>query len=251
MKKCKMLNIITMLIAFILIATNYTYASKEDLEKEYTKSGGIAADEFVKIFNRLNTDGDRSLSMSELKEASDEEINTLAKMSQLAAAFSPTHHDLYTNSSGAIDKTYKDRREQYGLAEDNDTTAGNRAEDSGNEIRKYYPPEKVGSTDTSTKGIDDMMGDADKFIRHAQTDIGQVNQSGLQHFSSTFYNIFLTAGTAIAVIAGMVIGIKYMMGSIEEKADIKTMLLPYVVGCIVVFGSFGIWKLIIEIMQEV
>ena len=40
------------------------------------------------------------------------------------------------------------------------------------------------------------------------------------------------------------------MGSIEEKAEIKTMLIPYIIGCVVVFGAFTIWKIVVDILQS-
>ena len=52
----------------------------------------------------------------------------------------------------------------------------------------------------------------------------------------------------VAVIIGLVIGIKFMVSSVEEKAKIKELLLPYVVGCGVVFGAFGIWSLVVNIL---
>ena len=55
----------------------------------------------------------------------------------------------------------------------------------------------------------------------------------------------------MAVISGIIIGIKYMLGSAEEKADIKGLLIPYIVGCVIIFGSFAIWKLVVTILQGV
>ena len=43
-------------------------------------------------------------------------------------------------------------------------------------------------------------------------------------------------GTFIAVGAMMVIGIKYVTGSIEEKANYKKSMMPYLIGCFVLFG---------------
>ena len=37
---------------------------------------------------------------------------------------------------------------------------------------------------------------------------------------------------AIAVIALMVIGVKYILGSAEEKANYKATLVPYVIGAV-------------------
>jgi len=41
----------------------------------------------------------------------------------------------------------------------------------------------------------------------------------------------------IAVGAMMVIGIKYMSGSLEEKANYKKKMVPYLVGCVILFRS--------------
>ena len=64
------------------------------------------------------------------------------------------------------------------------------------------------------------------------------------------YNALLIIGIIIAVIVGTILGIKFMIGSVEEKADIKKLLIPYIVGCIVVFGAFGIWKLVVTILAN-
>lgn len=36
----------------------------------------------------------------------------------------------------------------------------------------------------------------------------------------------------VAVISLMIIGFKYMVGSVEEKANYKATLVPYVIGCV-------------------
>ena len=71
----------------------------------------------------------------------------------------------------------------------------------------------------------------------------------MQNFSKTIYNILFTVGVFVAVIMGGIIGIKLMVSSASEKADVKKLLVPYVVGCVVVFGGFGIWKLVVTILQ--
>lgn len=42
----------------------------------------------------------------------------------------------------------------------------------------------------------------------------------------------------VSVIVLMIIGVKYMIGSVEEKANYKSSMLPYVIGCVLaVSGS--------------
>lgn len=68
--------------------------------------------------------------------------------------------------------------------------------------------------------------------------------------SNNLYGILLTAATVIAVIIGAILGIKFMAAGIDEKVQVKQSLFPYLISCIVVFGSFGIWKLVVTIMSE-
>ena len=53
------------------------------------------------------------------------------------------------------------------------------------------------------------------------------------------------AAMVIAVVMIAVLGIKYMMGSAEEKAEYKKSLVPLLVGAILVFGAAAIAKVIV------
>lgn len=71
------------------------------------------------------------------------------------------------------------------------------------------------------------------------------------HDTSDFvYNLLLAVAIIVAVVIGMVIGIQFMMAGVDEKAKIKEQLMPYAVGCVVVFGAFGIWKLAVTILSK-
>lgn len=39
---------------------------------------------------------------------------------------------------------------------------------------------------------------------------------------------------------------QFITGSIEGKAKIKEALVPYIIGCIVVFGAFFIWRTLVN-----
>lgn len=41
----------------------------------------------------------------------------------------------------------------------------------------------------------------------------------------------------VSVIVLMIIGFKYMIGSVEEKANYKASMLPYVIGCILAISG--------------
>lgn len=78
-----------------------------------------------------------------------------------------------------------------------------------------------------------------------------IDANSIQHLSGYLYNLLLSAGVVIAVIVATVLGIQFMIGGAEGQAKVKEMIVPFVVGCIVVFGGFGIWKIAINIGNRI
>lgn len=56
-----------------------------------------------------------------------------------------------------------------------------------------------------------------------------------------------TIGVVVSVIVLMVIGIKYMIGSVEEKAEYKKTMLGYFIGAILLFGTTTIVNIFYQI----
>lgn len=96
--------------------------------------------------------------------------------------------------------------------------------------------------------VDDVMNGADGFLKAGSDTV--IQDGTLKDTSDFLFNLLLAIAIVIAVIIGMVIGIKFMMAGIEEKAKLKEALMPYFVGCFVVFGAFGIWKLAVTILSK-
>ena len=74
-----------------------------------------------------------------------------------------------------------------------------------------------------------------------------LNKDEMKKTVNMVYIVLFMLGVAFSVIIGAILGIKFMIGSVEEKAEFKEMMMPYILGCIVIFGAFGIWKIIIEL----
>ena len=107
---------------------------------------------------------------------------------------------------------------------------------------------KINTVQAETK-VDDTMSAAESFIRAGEQNT-DIDEGKLQNISDFLYNLFLGIGIIVAVIVGIVIGIKFMTGSIEEKAEYKQLLVPYLVSCGVVFGAFGIWKVAVNVFSS-
>lgn len=59
-----------------------------------------------------------------------------------------------------------------------------------------------------------------------------------------------TAGSIISVIVLVILGIKYMMGSAEQKAEYKSSLMPYVIGSAIVFAASTVAGVIYQIATK-
>jgi len=97
--------------------------------------------------------------------------------------------------------------------------------------------------------VDDMYNSGMNWIS-AGNATDNVNEGNIKNVSDTIYSILLTIGIIVAVIIAAVLGVKFMMGTVEQQANIKEQLVPFLIGCVIVFGAFTIWKLVINIMQS-
>lgn len=96
------------------------------------------------------------------------------------------------------------------------------------------------------------MQDAKDFVDGGEAKVSEtIDENELNKASSTIYNILFAIGLAIAMIIGIVLGIEFITAGVEEQAQIKQSLIPYFIGCVIVFGSFGIWKIAVNLMKNI
>ena len=101
---------------------------------------------------------------------------------------------------------------------------------------------------------DEIIEKGDTFVdngkNNAESD-NTVNWEEIQADQQVIYRILFVTAIVAAVIIGAILGIKFMTESVEGQAKVKEMLIPYVAGCIVAFGSFGIWKLVVTVLSSI
>lgn len=66
----------------------------------------------------------------------------------------------------------------------------------------------------------------------ANVDVTQIGTVG-----NKIATILRAIGTVLLVLILMILGIKYMMGSAEEKAEYKKTMIPYLIGAVLLFGA--------------
>ena len=69
--------------------------------------------------------------------------------------------------------------------------------------------------------------------------------------SQGIIKVISTVGSIVSVIILVALGIKYMMGSVEEKAEYKKTLFPYVIGASLLFAASTIASIIYNLAKNV
>lgn len=112
----------------------------------------------------------------------------------------------------------------------------------------------TGALGTSSASAEHTLGEitseAKGFLQKGTVAI-PFNEGNLKNASDTLFNILLGLATAAVVIIGVYLGVKFMMSTVEDKAKVKESLIPYIAGCVVVFGAFTIWKLALLLLENI
>lgn len=78
-----------------------------------------------------------------------------------------------------------------------------------------------------------------------------VDTARMENIGGQVVTIVSVAGSIIAVVVLVVLGIKYMMGSAEEKAEYKKTLLPYIIGAGFVFAASALAGIVYNFAKSI
>lgn len=74
------------------------------------------------------------------------------------------------------------------------------------------------------------------------------DQGEITTLGQRIVGIIQVVGVVIAVVVILVIGIKYLIGSAEEKAEYKKTMIPYLVGAVLVFAGATIVNVVYNVV---
>lgn len=77
------------------------------------------------------------------------------------------------------------------------------------------------------------------------------NSDRITSIGATVIDVIRVIGAIVTVIVLMILGIKYMMGSVEEKADYKKSMIPYLIGVVIFFSLSQILPIIMELAMSI
>ncbi len=70
--------------------------------------------------------------------------------------------------------------------------------------------------------------------------------SDLDNKTGKILNIVQIGGTAVSLVALLILGMRYMLSSPNEKATIKEKLIPYVIGVIIFFAASNLVTIVMK-----
>lgn len=106
------------------------------------------------------------------------------------------------------------------------------------------------NTTISNAGNPDIWGTAKNWIQLGKNEQASYGNSGWSNFND-LAGIIWGAGIFVIVIIGVILGIKYMFSSLEEKANIKESIWPFAIGSIIILGALTIWKFGVELLAGI
>ena len=81
------------------------------------------------------------------------------------------------------------------------------------------------------------------------SNIGEETTAGILDLGNNIVGVIRVVGIIVAVVILLILGIKYMMGSAEEKADYKKSMIPYLVGAVLIFASSTIVGIVYDMVN--
>ena len=63
-------------------------------------------------------------------------------------------------------------------------------------------------------------------------------------------NIIKVVGIVVGIAVVLIIGIKYMTGSVEQKAEYKKVMIPYIIGAVLLVAGTSIVKVIFNTINS-
>lgn len=98
----------------------------------------------------------------------------------------------------------------------------------------------------------DFKGQAERWMNLVNTE-GTNDTTGRGNWTnfSDLAGVLWGAGVVIVFVCGVILGIKYMFSSADEKANIKESLPPYIIGTVIILGALSIWTFLVKFAEDI
>ena len=100
--------------------------------------------------------------------------------------------------------------------------------------------------------LGDILDSGKDFLNQGggATTVVAPKEEQLEPLSDAVSGILLTIAVVVTLISAVIMGINFVIQSVEDKAKIKESMVPWIIGIFVSFGAFGIWKITMGIFYQ-
>lgn len=83
-------------------------------------------------------------------------------------------------------------------------------------------------------------------VKDGSNDVGKI-----EGVINIVIGLLQVGGTGVALIVITMLGIKYILASPSEKADVKKQIMPIIIGCILLFGAMQLMVAVYKFSNDV
>lgn len=98
----------------------------------------------------------------------------------------------------------------------------------------------VGTINTYATGVNEIIS-AMSGTSNMATD-----GNGIKTSINNIIGLIQLTGTGISVVVVTMLGIKYILASPSEKADVKKQIVPILIGCVLLFGAVNLVAIVAD-----
>ena len=229
-----------------------TVDTNEDVWVQKKHENGELFEMYVTIHQKLDEENHRNI-QSYYKKYENETTLFLNVQDFNTAVFNAFKKYNYSAKLSEI----KNRRVE--LTNDKIEEIKEKLDNGGNEFKLYYDygsglykdwieyvNQRYQTILKGQSGVGDITQDVDYWKPGQSGDNTKIN-----NIANIVLSLIRTIGIFVALGSLMVLGIKYMLGSLEEKAHYKQTMIPWIIGAIMVFAVTSLPKLIYDLAQNI
>lgn len=222
--------------------------AKQEADNAYQTEPAENAD--AKTIKNFVTSDQKFNQGKNLQKVSPEKLSKWLETVNAHIATDPRHYeqpDQYGGTKAALEEMINNGVVSDETKKDLDDTY-NISNSSLERILEAY--RTLGGEDRSNTFHDDVLENIDAYDPTSY-DINAESATKIENITSRILTTISNIGIVISVIMLAVLGVKYMLGSVEEKAEYKAGLFPYVIGAFILFGITGFVRILLAIGDKI
>lgn len=117
----------------------------------------------------------------------------------------------------------------------------------GTIVRKYkLAVESTYEARANNIVMDDITNNTGEYFNNLVESLPTDDASSIEEKAGLILATITNLGIVLSIVMSAVLGVKYMLASVEERADYKKDMIPYLVGATLLFGI----SLVVKIVQS-